>query len=289
MVALTVTFIIIAQGHTSFYRNFLLDDPFRLWSDNVKKAPNLSIGHMSMGDQYWKKGYSEEAIAEYEKAIRLNRYMNTVQAGLAYRKAGEYYQVRFRDFDKASIYYRQAMIIGSTVYPIIWSSLADVELKKGHTENAVRIIETALHKWPGHHALVQTHVQILRETGNLVEAGRKLELILRKYAYDSRTMGLLAEIYRRQHLYSLSAVQWQRFLELNPDDPRPLCALIELYSRLNRQGSLQKMVVQFTVVKGEKSIKEMIEEIRNRDDDLGYRPDPAVLIPIIRGAWIAQK
>lgn len=289
LVALTVTCIITAQGHTSFYRNFLLDDPFQLWSDNAKKAPNLSIVHTSLGNQYWKKGNSKEAISEYEKAIRLNRYMNTFQTGLAYHNAGVYCQIKLRDYDKAFMYYRQAMKTSSTIYPVLWSSLADVELKRAHTADAVRIIEKALRIWPEDHALAQTHVQILLETGNLVEAGQKGAAILRKYPHDSRTTGLLAEIYRRQHRDSLSVVQWQRFREDNPEDPRPLFALIELYSRLNRQDPLKTTVGQVSVMKGGKSIREMMEEIGKRDDDLGYRPDPAVLIPIIRRTWAAQN
>lgn len=67
--ATALILIIIASFSINTYiRNSVWKDENSLWSDVVKKNPNLAIGYIGLGDAYAKDEYYEEALSAYLKA-----------------------------------------------------------------------------------------------------------------------------------------------------------------------------------------------------------------------------
>ena len=75
----------------TYKRNMIWRDDLILWSDNVKKSPGKGRPHYNLGNSYYLRGMTYEAIQEFQKAIQMNSvyadaYLNL---GVAYASIGE--------------------------------------------------------------------------------------------------------------------------------------------------------------------------------------------------------
>jgi len=69
-------------------RNPVWKDNFSIWANTVEKSPNNPIVHGGLGLAYQQRGFLDEAIAEFKKAIALNPRMakNYYNLGRAYEE-----------------------------------------------------------------------------------------------------------------------------------------------------------------------------------------------------------
>ncbi|RJP17617.1 MAG: tetratricopeptide repeat protein [Deltaproteobacteria bacterium] len=75
----------------TYKRNMIWRDDLSLWSDNVKKSPGKGRPHYNLGNSYYLRGMTYEAIQEFQEAIRMDSsyadaYLNL---GVAYASIGE--------------------------------------------------------------------------------------------------------------------------------------------------------------------------------------------------------
>src|SRR3989304_1204453 len=63
--------LIFGLGAASFKKNFVWKDELTLWEDVVKKNPDKERGHNNLGIAYYELGRMDEAIKEYQQAIKL--------------------------------------------------------------------------------------------------------------------------------------------------------------------------------------------------------------------------
>ena len=71
---LIIAFFVIAAFYASgtVSRNKIWKDDYHLWGDVVKKSPNSDIGYNNLGRAYFIRGNIDQAIDNYQKALRLN-------------------------------------------------------------------------------------------------------------------------------------------------------------------------------------------------------------------------
>ena len=62
--------ILLSYSFATYQRNFIWQDELSLWQDVVRKSPNKSRGHNNLGIAYSNLGRIDEAISEYQTALR---------------------------------------------------------------------------------------------------------------------------------------------------------------------------------------------------------------------------
>lgn len=87
-----LSIIILFYGIATYSRNQIWKTRYLLWEDIVKKSPGKSRPNSNFGKQLQNKGKTEEALAHYQKALRIDKdYMEArYNLGLAYFRKGEH-------------------------------------------------------------------------------------------------------------------------------------------------------------------------------------------------------
>jgi Tfp pilus assembly protein PilF len=85
-----IVVIILALSVTTFARNNTWRDDVSIWEDIVKKSPNKARPHNNLGVVYRQEGRLDEAMKEYQIAVRLNpSYADAhINLGVIYQKQG---------------------------------------------------------------------------------------------------------------------------------------------------------------------------------------------------------
>lgn len=76
-------FIVILLSILTYARNDLWKDEARLWEDVVTKSPNKSRGHFMLGLILGKKGHFDDAIREFQTALKIEPNQARVHNNLA--------------------------------------------------------------------------------------------------------------------------------------------------------------------------------------------------------------
>jgi len=80
---ISALFVIVAFASVNTYiRNNVWKDPYSLWSDVIKKNPNITIGYLQVGLTYFKDEDYEEALKYYLKASSIAPRDPSVRHGL---------------------------------------------------------------------------------------------------------------------------------------------------------------------------------------------------------------
>ena len=208
MMAFGIIFLLASSGYTTFTRNKVFKNEFLLWSDVIKKSPNLARPYFNLGRAFskqWKiqkavllfkkaleirpnyagpynslgivlgrQGKFREAILHFSKAISINPYSASPHhnMGMAYSKLGE--------MDKAIYHYSEALKINpsdSDGYYKLGLAFARI----GKFEKAIQNFNIVLRIKPEYLA-AQNHLGIvLAQIGRKEEAIRQWKDILRNY------------------------------------------------------------------------------------------------------------
>lgn len=108
LAAVGIVFVLGTQVVVTQLRNDTFQTRMHLLWDNVEKTPRLSVVHHNLGVEYYNSRLYRESLNEYEKAIRMDRYINKTQKYLTYYNMGLYFQYITKEKDKAKIYYDKA-------------------------------------------------------------------------------------------------------------------------------------------------------------------------------------
>ena len=87
-----VGIMVLLLSSMTHQRNKVWQNSEVLWSDVVKKYPNVSNAHFNLAHTYYNSGRLDEAIMEYKEAIKLSKHYLKARynLGLAYAYSGQY-------------------------------------------------------------------------------------------------------------------------------------------------------------------------------------------------------
>ncbi len=108
---------------------------------SLKKATNVGVLRYQRGRILWKQQFYKEAIAEMEKAIRLDKNIKD-----AYVFLGEVY-LRELDFNKSSKYFQSALLIEPRNKEALFG-LASCHIELEQATEAVSVIERGISNYP---------------------------------------------------------------------------------------------------------------------------------------------
>ena len=113
----SIAFILVAQGHSTYMRNFTWQTEESLWIDCIDKYPNLWRPYHNLAWFYDKQHKLNQAIPLYEKALTKINY-NFKEKVLTYNNIGVAYQ-RMGNYEKALYYYNESEKYYPYYVPII--------------------------------------------------------------------------------------------------------------------------------------------------------------------------
>jgi len=274
------TFLISAQAHTVYSRNYIFKDEITIWKDNIKKSPNLSRPYNNLGTEYWKIGLYDKAYEEMQKALELKNVSNTKITATYHENIGMYY-LKKKDYDKAKQHLmKSSEICNGYPDPRTLYGLAMVYYKQGDSAESQKYIEKAILNKPDeidYHLILSL---ILLKSGDIDQAVNGANYMLRVETDYALPLMILAESMKIKGRYEMAILYWERFLKKYPRYIRGYLALIELFSITGKDKKINTLLAQVIYLKGDKSYLEIMHE--GDDDIIVYEPKSHILLPIIR-------
>jgi tetratricopeptide (TPR) repeat protein len=195
---------------------------------------------------------------------------------------GIYHLQVTREYDKALDLFRSSIEIFPKHWPAHHSAALSFILK-GDLVEAEKRLETALATWPDNANLRLALGFVLLKTGKYDQAIKHSRQALSFNPDMSEALCVVGEASRRKGNDQLATLCWQRYLEKNPNDLQGNLALIELYARQNKKYDISRTIGNLMLLKGSKSLHELINQFLRDTKLKAYSPEPAELIAIIRG------
>jgi len=124
-------------GYASLQRNTVWKSPVAFWRDIVEKAPTKARGHNNLGVACAEQGKIDEAIACYQKAIRLDAYYTDPYNNIAVAYTHK------NEIDKGIMALNQAIVL-FPYYPEAYNNRGSLHLKKKDYAPAERDLRTAI-------------------------------------------------------------------------------------------------------------------------------------------------
>ncbi len=275
-----ITFLLVAQGHTVFMRNRLFSHPVLLWTDNVEKTPSLSRTYNNLGAAYWDLGQYEKAYEQYLKAQSLDRQTNFTNRGVTLHNLGMYHLNITKQYDMALKSFLEAI----EIYPGFWPSYHDAAvcfIRKGDLAEAGRRLVNALSLWPDNAEMRHTLGFVLLKLGQYDEAIKQASRALSFNRKLFNSFSILGESYRRKGNFNTAIVNWEKYLENNPNDLEGNLALIELYYKTKNWDQLCRTIGRLTTIKGSAGLDALVVQLSNDKVLLVYTPDYKLILSIV--------
>ena len=131
-------------GAATVARNAVLQEPIAFAADSVEKAPDNWRAHSSYGEALQTAGRSDEAMHEFEEAVRLNPKVGSprVELGQLYLRSGR--------VDEAEVVLQPATAeLEESVAAAAYRQLAAIAEQRGDPWKAVELLREAVRRKPG--------------------------------------------------------------------------------------------------------------------------------------------
>ncbi len=256
--------------------------------DNTAKSPELSRPYNNLGTEYWKLGLYSKAFEKMQKALEMKNVSNIKATVIYHENIGMYY-LKKKDYDQANHHFMTGTeICEGNPHPRTFYGLAMVYYKKDNLFESQKLIGKAILSNPSkleYHLILSL---ILLKSGDVGEAVKGANYMLRMNTDYAFPLMILAEAMRIKGRYDAAILYWERFLKKYPRYLTGHLALIELYSMTGEKEKLNIVLGRIMYLKGKKSYLEIMHE--GTDDDIVvYEPEPDILLPIISKSLADQS
>ena len=225
-------------GVASWQRTWAYESEYALWTDVLARNPNCWLGHYNLGNALLQKGGFDDAVAQYEKALKI--YPNYLEAhgnlGLALFQKGE--------VDDALAEYQKALEINPS-YVQAHYNLGVALFQKGQLDEAMAQFQKALEINPNH---ANAHYNLgvaLFQKGQLEEAVSQFQKALEIHPNSFESHYNLGVALFQKGQLDEAITQFQEALEINPNS-------FETHNYLGvalfQKGQLDEAITQFQEV-----------------------------------------
>ena len=164
----------------------------------------------------------------------------------------------------------------------IYNGLGMVFLKKGLLHTAFENVKRALLYRPRNAPYIENAALILLKAGHADAAMAFARRAVRLDAGSAMARAIMAQACRVQGNTVMAVREWERYRGIRYDDPRAVCALIELYHEAGRDRKLAEMVRILLGQTVDISLAGLLKEFRKDAYRRAYVPDEALLTSIVR-------
>ncbi len=194
-------------------RSCVYADARTLWRDNVAKNPNAWVAHNNLGSVLFREGKREEAIGQWEQALRIkpdyadphsNLGVALEQAGNPQEAIRQYEQALRIDPDYANAHYNLGVTLA----------------RLGKPQEAIRHWEQALQIRPDYVDARYNLAGTLAKLGRVQEAIEQYEQVLRIEPDDAEAHNNLGAALARLGKLPEAITHWEQALQIKPDDAK---------------------------------------------------------------------
>ncbi|MFQ5674022.1 MAG: tetratricopeptide repeat protein [Nitrospinales bacterium] len=241
-VPVAVILIALLWSANTIRRNAVWKDEVTLWSDARDKAPRLIRPYNNLGEAYDKLRRYDEAIAEFEKALRLNP--NYV---FALNNLGNIYG-KLESYGRAVEYFRKALAIQSDYAPANYNLAKTLNLA-GKPEEALKYYRRAVEFNPYFEqalfnlAHVESRLGLARES--IVDYRRFLEM---RPDYARAWFGL-GNAYSMNREYDQAIAAYRQAIQLNPGYLFPRINLAATYMQMGKMDEARAVYEKILILK----------------------------------------
>jgi tetratricopeptide (TPR) repeat protein len=177
-------------------QNRLYEDEMSLWSDNIRKAPNLYRPYQNLSRALTKEGRYDEALEAMRRALEAPGVSFTFQKFVTYNDLGDLFAFRGNLTEAEGNYLRAVEL--APFYAKPYFGLTKVLLRENKPDEALAYARRALDRDAGNAEFHLFHSIALIRTGRLAEAGRSAAQALSIRNEYMPAWLILAELERRK-------------------------------------------------------------------------------------------
>ena len=271
VIAAGVVIIILGEGDITYNRNKIVSDDFLLWMDNIEKSPELSRPHANLGRIYFNYGEKAKALQEYETAMKLNRFGNTVIRAVQESNLGLYYFEEGQDDLAMSYFKRSSEFLPDYIYNITYP--VKIKLRQNRINEALQMIQAKYDKYPNNREIVQLYSIVLIKDGEIDRAQKLARKYLVKDPNSLTALMILAEACRIKNDYVCSLLYWESIQKLAPQNAFANLALIDLYAKTKNLRMLDQQIRFLHCLQGPLKLEEYIKALTRDGNLLPYLPE----------------
>jgi tetratricopeptide (TPR) repeat protein len=226
--------VLLLFGVWSWQRVWVYESQETLWTDTLAKNPNCWGAYNGLGAALFQKGQVDEAIEQYQKALKINpNYVETYNnLGIAHLKKGQ--------VDEAISECQKALGINPN-FAEAHNSLGQVLLQKGSVDEAIVQYQRALEINPNDAEAYNNLGQALSQKGSVDEAILQYQRALEINPNFSEARNNFGVALARNGRVDEAMAQYQKTLKINPN----LAAVhINLSEALLQKGQLDEAMAQ---------------------------------------------
>ena len=283
-IAAFIPFLLMGFGHAAYLRNFDWKTPGTLWSDSVRKSPDISRPYHNLGSFYHDHGQLKPALPLYEEALRKPPTNTKNEFFITHYNLGKVW-AELNDLDRAEFFFRQAVELNPSYRPV-YNDLAALYNRQGKKdlahENLLKVLRLDPYDTFANHNL---GLHYLLE-GRPLEAIHHLSKALGSDEYKSITLLYLAIAYKQESRLGKAAVLFREALEENPRDIRGYLHLAEVYYKAGHHNRAEKEAEKaLNLITSKEVFHKTLEYLRPTDDRTGnLKADGKIVIPLLEQA-----
>ncbi len=264
--------VIVDQGHTTYMRNDILSDEKTLWLDNVEKAPNSSRVHALLGKTLLNEGGHQQALLEFQEAMRLKRWVNRTEPAIYLCYIGNFFMDVMGDDRKAESHYEKSLEYSYTHE--YFNGMAMINLKRGNLVEAEGLMLQAIKIKPGLPDYRNNYALVLLKQGRLDEAIASSQKALELKPDYGEPNGIMAEALHRKGMTAESITSWEKYLQRAPDRYYAYLALMDLYESAGNRAALEDTLKQLLQRVRKDQVLQIVQRIHERKNMFAHVPDP---------------
>jgi tetratricopeptide (TPR) repeat protein len=282
-----VTLILVGQGHSTFMRNFVWKTDESLWLDTIDKSPNLSRPHHNLARYYGSIGDREKEIAEYELALKLNRWPHGDYRFLTHNNLAQAY-IATKQEDKAIEHLKKSIEICPT-FSDAHTNLGAILIRQRKYDEAfdcfIRALTYNNKSRTAHHNLGIYLLIKKRLDEAISEFNKALAL---ESDFPPPLLGLgIAYKYKKQFLKAKHYLK--KALEKNSKNIMIRLHLMETLFRMQDEGSLETLVEETLDIIPPETLKIVIDNIAADKFPDQEAPDLEIILPLLGKAYMGRS
>ncbi len=284
IIALSITLVIIGEGHATFMRNFTWKNEESLWIDSVDKYPTLYRPQHNLSKYYQDRNEIDKAIAGYERALGLNAIDAKDEKAITYFNLGVIYFHK-EEFGKAREYYLQAIDL-TPCLPGAHNNLAIILAATTRDFEAVyEELNKAILCSPMSMKAHSNMGILMVKWGRVDEGIGELKKALEIDPDNLPTLERLGYAYIKKGLFGAAYICFKKILAQRQKNLTAFLYLTQIYALSGDNEKAQQSVGYFVDIMQDKDLIPFLGGLLQEKSLLQTSPDMNVTLPLLAKAY----